>query len=73
MLEKIKLLEHHSIGKRLKYPRIYQKFTKIPLPARVAHARLLLVAARFLANRWSVLVDLRSRILLVVVSTAVDG
>ena len=28
---------------------------------------------RFLANRWSVLVDLRLRILLVVVSTAVDG
>ena len=48
MLEiKKKILEHHNIGKRLKYPRIYHKFTKMPLPARVAHARLLLVAARF--------------------------
>jgi hypothetical protein len=42
-----------------------------------AHARLLLVAAnfpaRFLTNRWSILVDMRSRILMVVVSMAVDG
>ena len=45
----------------------------MPLAARVAHARLLLVAARFPANRWSILVDLRSRIPMVVVSTAVDG
>jgi len=29
--------------------------------------------ARFLANRWSILVDLMSRILMVVVLTAVDG
>jgi len=28
---------------------------------------------RFLANRWSLLVDLMSRVLIVVVSTAVDG
>ena len=45
--KKIYIQNNHSIGKRLKYPRIYQKFTKMPLPARVAHARLLLVAARF--------------------------
>jgi hypothetical protein len=29
--------------------------------------------ARFLANRWSILVDLMSRILMVVVLTVVDG
>jgi hypothetical protein len=45
----------------------------MPLAARVAHARLLLAAGRFLANRWSILVDLMSRILMVVVVTVVDG
>ena len=44
---KKKLHECHCIGKRLKYPRISQEFTQMPLAARVAHARLLLVAARF--------------------------
>ena len=61
----------------MKYPWISPKFTKMPLEARVAHARLLLARgdfpARFLANRWSILVDLRVRILMVVVLTAVDG
>ena len=42
-----KLPECHCIDKRLKYPRISQKITKMPLAARVAHARLLLVAVRF--------------------------
>ena len=37
----------HCIGKILKYPRISWKITKMPLAARVAHARLLLVAAKF--------------------------
>ena len=74
MLEiKKKLPECPCIGKRLKYPRISQKITKMPLAARMAHARLLLVAARFPANRWSILVDQRSRIPMVVVSTVVDG
>ena len=44
---KKKKLECHCIGKRLKYPRISQKITKVPLSARVAHARLLLAAAKF--------------------------
>jgi hypothetical protein len=44
----------------------------MPLAARVAHAQLLLAAARFLSNRWSILVDLMSRILMVVVLTVVD-
>ena len=48
MLEiKKQLPECLCIGKRLKYPRISRKITKMPLAARVAHARLLLVAARF--------------------------
>ena len=48
MLEiKKKLPECPCIGKRLKYPRISQKIMKMPLAARVAHARLLLVATRF--------------------------
>jgi hypothetical protein len=42
-----KLLECHCIGKILKYPRISLKITKMPLAARVAHARLLLAAGRF--------------------------
>jgi len=42
-----KLHECHCIGKRLKYPRVSWKITKMPLAARVAHARLLLAAARF--------------------------
>jgi hypothetical protein len=42
-----KLPECHCIGKRLKYPRISLKITKMPLAARVAHARLLLEAAEF--------------------------
>jgi len=42
-----KLLECHYIGKILKYPRISLKITKMPLAARVAHARLLLAAGRF--------------------------
>jgi hypothetical protein len=50
---------------------------KMPLAARVAHARLLLARgdfpAGFLANRWSILVDLMSRVLMVVVLTAVDS
>jgi hypothetical protein len=49
----------------------------MPLAARVAHARQLLAAGRFssafLANRWSIPVDLMSRILMVVVLTVVDG
>ena len=49
MIENIKkkLHECHCIGKRLKYPRIYQKFTKMPLAARVTHAWLLLALAKF--------------------------
>ena len=48
MLEiKKKIPECPCIGKRLKYPRISQKITKMPLAAHMAHARLLLVAARF--------------------------
>jgi hypothetical protein len=42
-----KLPECHCIGKRLKYPWVSRKITKMPLAARVAHARLLLAAARF--------------------------
>ena len=42
-----KLPECQCIGKRLKYPRISRKITKMPLAARVAHARLLWAAARF--------------------------
>ena len=41
------LPECHCIGKRLKYPWISQKITKIPLVARVAHARLLLEVVKF--------------------------
>jgi len=37
----------HCIGKRLKYPRVSRKITKMPLVALVAHGRLLLAAARF--------------------------
>ena len=44
---KKKLPECPCIGKRLKYPRISRKFTKMPLAALVANARLLLVAGRF--------------------------
>ena len=42
-----KLPECHCIGKILKYPPISPKLTKMPLAARVAHARLLLAARRF--------------------------
>jgi hypothetical protein len=42
-----KLPECHRIGKRLKYPRISQKIMKMPLVARVAHARSLLEAVKF--------------------------
>ena len=42
-----KLPKCHYIDKRLKYPRISQKITKMPLAARVAHVRLLLEAAKF--------------------------
>ena len=42
-----KLPECHCIGKILKYPRSSPKITKMPLAARVAHARLLLAAGRF--------------------------
>jgi len=42
-----KLPECHCIGKILKYPRISLKIAKMPLAARVAHARLLLAAGRF--------------------------
>jgi hypothetical protein len=49
----------------------------MPLAARVAHARSLLEAVkfseRFPAKEWLILVDLRERILMTVVSTAVDG
>ena len=45
-----KLPECPCIGKRLKYPWISQKITKMPLAARVAHARLLLAAAKFLGE-----------------------
>ena len=48
MLEISKNLpECHCIGKRLKYPRISPKIMKMPLAARVTHARLLLAAAKF--------------------------
>ena len=48
MLEiKKQLPECPCTGKRLKYPRISRKITKMPLAARVAHARSLLVAAKF--------------------------
>ena len=42
-----KLPECQCLGKRLKYPRISRKITKMPLAARVAHALLLWAAARF--------------------------
>ena len=42
-----KLPEYPCMGKRPKYPRISQEFTKMPLVARVAHARLLLALAKF--------------------------
>jgi len=42
-----KLPECHCIGKIMKYPWISPKFTKMPLAARVAHARLLLEARKF--------------------------
>jgi len=42
-----KLPECHCIGKIMKYPWISPKFTKMPLAARVAHARLLLAAGTF--------------------------
>jgi len=42
-----KLPECHCIGKIMKYPWISPKFTKMPLAARVAHARLLLEAVNF--------------------------
>jgi len=42
-----KLPECHRIGKRLKYPWISQKITKMPLVARVAHAWSLLEAVKF--------------------------
>ena len=42
-----KLPKYHCIGKRLKYPWISRKITKMPLAARVAHARLLLAAVKF--------------------------
>jgi len=49
----------------------------MPLAARVAHSRLLLerwnFLARFPATKWLILVDLRTRILMAVVSTAFDG
>ena len=41
-----KLPECHCIGKIMKYPRIFPKITKMPLAARVAHARLLLEVAK---------------------------
>ena len=37
----------YCIGKILKCPRISLKITKMPLAARVAHARLLFAAGRF--------------------------
>jgi len=49
----------------------------MPLAAHVAHARLQLerwnFLARFPANKWLILVDLRARILMAEVSTVVDG
>jgi hypothetical protein len=49
----------------------------MPLAARVAHARLLLerwnFLARFPGKKWLILVDMRAKILMEVVSTAVDG
>jgi len=42
-----KLPECHCIGKIQKYPWISLKIPKMPLAARVAHARLLLAAGRF--------------------------
>jgi hypothetical protein len=72
-----KLLECHCIGKILKYPRISLKLRKCHW-RRVWHMRGYCwrrgdFPARFLANRWSILVDLMSRILMVVVLTVVDG
>jgi hypothetical protein len=50
---------------------------KMPLVARVAHTRLLLEAVKFSSDisgqKWLLLVDLMERILMKVVSTAVDG
>ena len=42
-----KLHEYPCMGKRPKYPRISQEFTKMPLAAHVAHARLLLALVKF--------------------------
>ena len=42
-----KLPECHCIGKILKYPRSSPKIMKMPLAARVTHARLLLAKGRF--------------------------
>jgi hypothetical protein len=45
-----KLPECHRIGKRLKYHWISQKITKMLLVARIAHARSLLEAVKFLGE-----------------------
>ena len=72
-----KLPECHCIGKRRKYTWISQKITKMPL----WRVWLMLgycwrrwnFPTRLPANKWLILVDLRDRILMKVVSTAVDG
>ena len=73
---KKKLPEYPCIGKRLKYPRISQEFMKMPLAAvwltRGYCWHWQNFPASFLGNERSLLLDLRSRILIVVVSTAVD-
>jgi len=72
-----KLPECHCIGKRLKYPWISWKITKMPLwrvwLTRGYCWRRWTFSARFSANKWLILVYLREWILMTVVSTAVDG
>jgi hypothetical protein len=69
-----KLPECHCIGKRLKYPWISQKIMKMRVWLTRSYCwRRWTFSARFPANKWLILVYLRERILMTVVSTAIDG
>ena len=69
-----KLPECHCIDKRLKYPWISQKIMKMRVWLTRSYCwRRWTFSARFSANKWLILVYLRDRILMTVVSTADDG
>ena len=69
-----KLPECHCIDKRLKYPWISRKITKMRVWLTRSYCwRRWTFSARFPANKWLILVYLRERILMTVVSTAIDG